>query len=253
MQYTHSKLKGFTLIELSIVLLIIGLILSGVTVGAELVRQSKVRSVITETNNIASAVNAFKIQYNALPGDISNATTYFGATDANGYTVTNGGGDSYIGSTNINNQENWSAFQELSLAGYIDGVFTGAVTTITASYPLGVRPNINVPPLKYGNGIVYWFYSGDMWGNYTTSNSIVISGPGGSYGYDDYRIPVADAKTIDDKIDDGLPYSGHVISYNDSAVNKCVASRISTVPSHALPYLVTSNTYCTTSITIVQF
>ena len=77
--------NGFTLIELSIVIVIIGLIVAGVVGGQALVRQSKLRSIITDHQKIQTSMNAFKLEYNYLPGDIPNASDYWsGEVDGDG-------------------------------------------------------------------------------------------------------------------------------------------------------------------------
>jgi prepilin-type N-terminal cleavage/methylation domain-containing protein len=63
------KIMGFTLVELSIVIVVIGLIIGVVTAGQSLVRQAQIRSVLNDVNKYKTAWNAFKLQYDALPGD----------------------------------------------------------------------------------------------------------------------------------------------------------------------------------------
>src|ERR1700746_416796 len=70
---------GFTLIELSIVLVIIGLIVGGVLVGQDLIRAAEVRATISQIEKYNTAVNTFRGKYNALPGDLNAAAaTAFG-------------------------------------------------------------------------------------------------------------------------------------------------------------------------------
>ena len=66
----HTR-SGFTLIELSIVLVIIGLIAGGVLVGRDLISAVAVRGEVSQLEGLDTAVNTFKMKYNALPGDIS--------------------------------------------------------------------------------------------------------------------------------------------------------------------------------------
>jgi len=80
--------SGFTLIELSIVMVIIGLVIGGVLVGQDLIGSAKNRSYVSQLVSYNSAVNAFKLKYNCLPGDCANATDY-GLTS-------NGNGNGYI-------------------------------------------------------------------------------------------------------------------------------------------------------------
>src|ERR1019366_6843373 len=67
---------GFTLIEMSIVLVIIGLIVGSVLVGRDLIRAAELRSVISEVEKYKTAVMTFKGKYDCLPGDCANATTF---------------------------------------------------------------------------------------------------------------------------------------------------------------------------------
>jgi prepilin-type N-terminal cleavage/methylation domain-containing protein len=68
---TYNTTGGFTLVELSIVLVIIGLIVGGILVGRDLIRASEVRSSVSQLEKLDTAVNAFRLKYEALPGDIS--------------------------------------------------------------------------------------------------------------------------------------------------------------------------------------
>lgn len=65
------KNKGFTLIELSIVLVIIGLIVGGILIGRDMIRAAEIRSLISEKNQYIVATNNFRNKYNAMPGDIA--------------------------------------------------------------------------------------------------------------------------------------------------------------------------------------
>ena len=82
---------GFTLIEISIVIVIIGLIIGGVMAGRTLIRASELRGLISEINQFQAAYTTFKLKYQCVPGDCSNASTYFGTANAcNGTTITTG-------------------------------------------------------------------------------------------------------------------------------------------------------------------
>ncbi|MEM7617671.1 MAG: type II secretion system protein [Pseudomonadota bacterium] len=73
--------SGFTIVELSIVALVIGLITSSVIVGKDLVRQSEIRSAISQIEQYQAAVKTFNIKYNAFPGDMADATKYWPELD----------------------------------------------------------------------------------------------------------------------------------------------------------------------------
>ncbi len=73
----ESKESGFTLIELSIVLVIIGLIVGGVLVGQDLIKAAQIRAMVSQIEKYDAAVNTFRGKYNGLPGDLSNAVNFF--------------------------------------------------------------------------------------------------------------------------------------------------------------------------------
>jgi len=69
--------KGFTLIELSIVLVIIGLITAGIIGGQSLIHSAQIRSVISDVDRFRVAIATFEMQYDSLPGDLVNAKEYW--------------------------------------------------------------------------------------------------------------------------------------------------------------------------------
>ncbi|MCE2927483.1 MAG: prepilin-type N-terminal cleavage/methylation domain-containing protein [Rickettsiales bacterium] len=62
--------RGFTLVEMAIVIVLIGLLLSGVLVGRDLIEAAQIRRVVGEVEKINTAIYTFKNKFNALPGDI---------------------------------------------------------------------------------------------------------------------------------------------------------------------------------------
>jgi prepilin-type N-terminal cleavage/methylation domain-containing protein len=89
-----ARVSGFTLVELSIALVIIGLIVGGVLVGQDLIRSAEVRATISQIEKYNTAVNTFYGKYGYLPGDVNAAAssqlgfsargTYLGEGDGNG-------------------------------------------------------------------------------------------------------------------------------------------------------------------------
>lgn len=115
--------SGFTLVELSIVIVIIGLLIAAVTAGVEMINQAKLRAVISDFKKYEVAVLAFRARYYQLPGDMINAADYF-ASCAQTQSNCNGGGDDKInyhapvGFTEGGN-ESVKIFRHLYLAGMI--------------------------------------------------------------------------------------------------------------------------------------
>jgi prepilin-type N-terminal cleavage/methylation domain-containing protein len=220
--------QGFTLIEVSIVLVLIGLLAGGILAGQELIHGSTLRSVVSQKEQIEAATNTFRNKYNGLPGDLTHATSFgFGA---------NGNGDGKIGQfMGVDYDEVWGFFEHLSQAELIPGEYTGT------NGPSGARhavPGTNVPASKFPNAgfmVVGWF-------GYTNAFDYIGPGPrpwttiqfhallfGTTYlsQYETFGpiLSASDALSIDLKFDDGLPASGAFIAPN---IWSCATSNINT-------------------------
>jgi prepilin-type N-terminal cleavage/methylation domain-containing protein len=205
--YNKSSLKsGFTLIELSIVLVIIGLLVGGVVTGSSLIHQSSLKSVINEFNTINTAINSFKLQYNFLPGDFPNAGSFWSGSSncANSASPTgcNGDGNGQVYFVSTSGTESYRAFQHMNLAGILDGSFPGD-NTFSSLYPS-----------KYKRGYYDIRYGGTSssgpignqieLGNWSIPGRIAAAGLAQPY----------DAYNIDSKMDDGLPNTGKLIGFD---------------------------------------
>jgi prepilin-type N-terminal cleavage/methylation domain-containing protein len=84
--------KGFTLVEIAIVLVVVGLLLIGVLKGQEMVMNARIRSAINEYNNVASAAFIYQDRYRRLPGDDNTANARWGAS----ITINDGDGDGVL-------------------------------------------------------------------------------------------------------------------------------------------------------------
>src|SRR5258705_6098386 len=74
-RHRNSTEAGFTLVEIAIVLVIIGLLLGGILKGQEMITQAKIKNLINDFNGVTVAVTSYQDRYRALPGDDLNATT----------------------------------------------------------------------------------------------------------------------------------------------------------------------------------
>jgi len=108
------KQQGFTLIEIAIVLVIIGLLLGGILQGQSLINSARVRNLISQMDGVKAAFYGFQDRYRALPGDISDVTVIPGAS-----TPGNGNGQIEAG------KESVAVWDHLSHAGFITGAYTG--------------------------------------------------------------------------------------------------------------------------------
>ncbi len=120
----RNEQSGFTLTELSIVLVVIALIIGALLTGQTLIRNGKIRAVISEVEKYTAAVNTFEQAYQCLPGDCQNATTVLDSTTY--ATLANGDGNGHIedidvGWTLLEGEQAW--FQ-LYVAKMIEGTFS---------------------------------------------------------------------------------------------------------------------------------
>ena len=86
-----TKQAGFTLVEIAIVLVIIGLLLGGILKGQEMITQAKIKNVVNDYNGITAAVNSYQDRYRQLPGDDPNASSRWSGAiggDGNGQLCT---------------------------------------------------------------------------------------------------------------------------------------------------------------------
>lgn len=116
------KHKGFTLIEIAIVLVIIGLLLGGVLQGQQLIENSRVKQAVNSFNGLAAATFSYQDRYGRLPGDDPGAKTRGDAWPATaGPTASNGAIDAALANTFAGGGETTYFFQNLRSAGFIAG------------------------------------------------------------------------------------------------------------------------------------
>lgn len=224
----HNYKSGFTLVELSIVIVIIGLIVAGVVGGQSLVRQSKLKSFINDINQYQVAINTFNLEYNALPGDIANAHSYWGNSCDTVAGRCNGDGNRIVGAgNNTNDDERYRATQHLSLSDLLPGDYTGVSTGFTD----GLGEN-DIFFSKSGKGkFLLWnalnSYIFQPGGNISIRGNfgVLIGGPNVGQNVRVAGISVPDALNVDKKIDDGVANFGKFIAMDGSglAANSCSA------------------------------
>lgn len=217
--------KGFSLVELAIVLVIIGLITGGILTGQDLIRASELNSVVADTNKIRTSINTFKLKYNAMPGDMTNGYSYFnvvgGAACTNAVPTNaatngcNGDGDGQIDiAAPATIYESLNVFFHLSLSGIYPGSYTK--TANTALY---------VPASRVASGYFWFAYSGGNFSFTGGANVIQIGGLSGEFW--EVLFTPAEAQSIDAKMDDGVAASGNtrtINGYSGGWVTTCLTS-----------------------------
>jgi prepilin-type N-terminal cleavage/methylation domain-containing protein len=212
---------AFSLVELSIVLVILGLLIGGILSGQSLIRAAELRSVSTEYNRYVAATQTFRDKYFALPGDMTNATAFWNAaavcpgasTDVATTSATcNGDGNgniNFIGLTNSTHNETFRFWQHLANAGLIEGSFSGVITD-PAGY-FAAAGTANSPKSKLGNNAVWlstWEdNSSGTWNgahfHYRFGNALYFGGVTTNSWNSTGVLKPEEAWNVDTKIDDG--------------------------------------------------
>jgi len=220
----QAKYNGFTLLEISIVLIIIGLVTGGVLTGKDLIRAAQIRLQVSQIEKLDIAVNVFKSKYGCLPGDCANASDY-----GWGSTADNGNGNGHVDNYNyMDDPESVNFWFHLSQAQLINNrynIYTGASSSTYI-------PGIYSPPLSMpGNGIAYKvgggaadaYTPGGIWVIYK-DRYLDVLGKGFSHAW--FLTVTTDYSTwtgaytgvnmyaLDSKMDNGLPSSGSVQASN---------------------------------------
>lgn len=195
--------KGFTLVELSIVLVIIGLIIGGILKGQELIANAQIKNVASQMQGYQAAFQAFKDKYNALPGDVVGANNLIpGCTVAPCLPGSGTQGDGLIGTsvsatynTDVSTvAENIAAWQQLAAARFVGGINLG--TTSTAVF------GSQFPSAKTGGGF-HILYQGAT-GRHVLRLTGTVAAPVAATG----ALRPDQALQLDNILDDGQPTTG---------------------------------------------
>ena len=186
----NKKQSGFTLVEIAIVLVIIGLLLGGILKGQELINSARVRNMADQNSGIQAAYFGFIDRYRQVPGDWAAAAAAQAIGDA---TVTLGGN----GNGRIDNTTDEAAgvFSQLAKSGFLAGGFTPA-TADPANEATYIADN-NSPVNAFNGPIILTRNDG-----YSGTNSTRLNLHMGT------NVPVSIARELDVKVDDGLPNTG---------------------------------------------
>jgi len=201
---------GFTLVEIAIVLVIVGLLLGGVLRGQEMVTQARIRDLINDMNGVSAAYAFYYDRYKALPGDDPNAAARwaaFGAKSGGGDGVVSGKymdpapPDPTAGGFTVDNAQNESLafWWHLRMAGFIFGPGTG--------------PGAATQPGNAVGGIV---------GVQTTGlnlTSLIVC---------ESNVPDKMAGAVDTQMDDQRPHTGLVRAYQQSVSNEDITGKAPT-------------------------
>lgn len=189
------RTRGFTLIEMSIVLLLISLIIGAIIGGRAMMAGSAVHTVIKDSQNYLQAVQMFKTKYNALPGDFTGATARWNSIEA----TANGNGDGIITTAT----EGLRAWQHLNLSGILEeGDYTG-------SGALALETNL--PKAHVYDGVGYQL-AGSLSVFGINRGNVLLFGKVNTTELTYGALLSKDAQAVDKKIDDGNADEGMILA-----------------------------------------
>lgn len=249
MHFPFSRRSAFSLVELSIVLVILGLLTGGILSGQSLIRAAELRSVTSDFTRYSTAIRTFQDKYFGLPGDLATATQFWGSAGGNGADATcyavastttttcNGNGSGRLlltdGVTDSSAPEWYRASQHLANAGLIEGSYTGT----RDQAPRGATPGKNVPRGRLSQtGFTFmsldaissdpaWWagrYDGFSFG--VSTSTVESNGP---------ALKPEEAWNLDTKLDDGKPAYGMVRSIKANGLT-CATTVTAATAEYAL-------------------
>lgn len=223
--------SAFSLVELSIVLVILGLLVGGVLSGRSLIRAAEIRNITLEHQNIAAAFYQFRMKYHAFPGDFNKATEFWGNAETgtfggdcttpatatgSGKQTCNGNGDGHMQGSVGRLNERFRLWQHLANAGVLEGQFSGVAGPSTTVHDI---PGVNSPLSKL-SGAGWAFYNSSTnssamppsdtegwWRAGERYNNLFFGGAGDQQAKARILTP-EEMWSIDSKLDDGKPGTG---------------------------------------------
>lgn len=225
-------MRAFSLVELSIVLVILGLLTGGVLSGQSLIRAAELRTVTAEYQRYVTAIQTFRGQYMALPGDMREATRFWRLQQSGGGCATyasaasgspgvcDGDGNGQIRSATAANAagEELQVWRHLAAAGLIEGRYSGLSGTQGVRHHQIAGDGANAPASKLANSGWSAIYA-----PITAGSEYHFAPTGGGYenmfhfgaATEDQppwgpNLTPEEAWNIDVKLDDGKPAYGKV-------------------------------------------
>lgn len=197
------KQKGFTLVEIAIVLVVIGLLLGGILKGQQLINSARVRNLADQNSGVQAAYYGFVDRFRNIPGDMkaTDACTQIGKNvDPNcGSTPTVGGdGNGQIDTI----QEAAAVWSQMSVAGFLNGTYSGILSTYDGATYRSTGVSTGAVPGNAFQGPILLAHMKD----YVDGNvGATITRLAFSFGG---LIPVPILRDLDQKVDDGIAGSG---------------------------------------------
>jgi prepilin-type N-terminal cleavage/methylation domain-containing protein len=208
--------SGFTLIEIAIVLVIIGLLLGGVLKGQELINSAKVKNLATDFRNIPVFIYGYQDKFKALPGDDTGAVTHVAGTPATTPATKQGNGvvDGLWNSL-TNTDESYLFWQHVRLAGLAPG------PTAIPGAPIA---GDGYKPVNAAGGEIGIQSNNGTFATITQNAAGAASAMTGTYIICSQGILGKYVKQLDTTMDDGNTDTGSMRVNDPTVANKSVAT-----------------------------
>jgi len=216
--------KGFTLVELAIVMVIIGLLIGGILKGQELIKNAAVSATAAQLKAFESAYTTFVDIYGAKPGDLSTASTKIRACVA-ANRCRNGDGNGWIYNTNSALYPPGTDDQSVSVSEIYQALKHMAAADLIGGVNMTAAPG---PDALVFSKLGGYLYLGEMLGNNTQYHLGAALGgtPGGIYvsqvGAHTWNprtgrvLTPSETARLDRKIDDGVPGAGSMLAFGQA-------------------------------------
>lgn len=214
--------QGFTLVELAIVLVIIGLIIGGVLVGQDMIKSAEIRATVAQWESFSAASSTFRDKFRYIPGDVNGTRAVEYGLETRSGAVGHGDGNGLLEACSagaiVGGCENVLFWRDLNTMNMVEGWFQTATDALGPATTNAEDVVLVYPEAKIGRGN-FWTVFSNAGKNWYQITGITAVSNAGAYTLTGALSPF-EAFNIDRKMDDGRPITGGARAmYSTTALN----------------------------------